>query len=259
MTGFQLEGNAAERYEQFVAPIMAPFVHALIEAAHISSGDRVLDVACGTGFVARAATELTDQVSGADVNAGMLAVARSHAPAITFVEAPADALPFEDNTFNAVVCQQGLQFFPDPDAALAEFARVTKPGGHIAATTWGPYARSPYFAAQRAAFNELLGEEVAASYDGAFGMTAERLSATFNSAGLRDVTVTDVAADITLTDLRSFAEGQCASLPWGAQAAAARPDGIQAAAKIIVENLGELVADDAVTVPFVSNLAVGVR
>src|SRR5689334_22349227 len=138
--GFQLRGSAPERYEQYLAPIMTPFVTALLDAVDLCPGDTVLDLACGTGFAARAPAAHVGpagRVHGADVNEAMLKVAVAHHPRhypdIEFTAAPADDLPYPDATFDAVVCQQGAQFFPDLTAALKETARVTRPEGRFAA------------------------------------------------------------------------------------------------------------------------------
>lgn len=99
-TGFQLKGSAPERYEQYAAPFMAPFVEAVLDAVDLFPGAKVLDLACGTGFAARAAAARVGpagRVSGADVNDGMVRVARERAPRmypdIAFTAAPADKLP----------------------------------------------------------------------------------------------------------------------------------------------------------------------
>jgi len=110
----------------------------------------VLDVACGTGVVTRAAAERVasgGRVAGIDLNPGMIAVARSLPPtagaAIEWHEASALALPFADSGFDVVLCQQGLQFFPDKALALREMRRVLRPGGRLALSVWnnaGPYS-----------------------------------------------------------------------------------------------------------------------
>ena len=99
----------------------------LVEVAALRPGERVLDVACGTGVVARLAAQqvgTAGQVTGVDLNAGMLAVARALSPppgaTITWVEGSAVAIDLADVQFDVVLCQQGLQFFPDQPAALWE-------------------------------------------------------------------------------------------------------------------------------------------
>jgi ubiquinone/menaquinone biosynthesis C-methylase UbiE len=127
-------GNAAENYERYFVPaIGAPLASDLIDAASLRPGERVLDVACGTGVVTRLAAGhvgAAGNVSGVDINPGMLAVARENAPAassIEWYEGSAEALPFADATFDVVLCQMGLQFFPDKPKALQEMRRVLTP------------------------------------------------------------------------------------------------------------------------------------
>src|SRR5262245_57919449 len=125
---FQLGDETARRYDDYSVPIMAPFVAALVERTEVCSGSEVLDLACGTGYMAEAAAMRTGpsgRVAGADVNAGMLAVAADRrSPLIEWYQAPADRLPFTDAEFDVVLCQQGMQFFPDLTDALVEAARV---------------------------------------------------------------------------------------------------------------------------------------
>lgn len=129
----------AEAYERhFVSAIGLPAALDLIERADPQPGEKVLDVACGTGVVARLAAERVSPggaVAGVDVNAGMLDVARSVMPpeaAIQWYEAPAESMPLPDETFDLVTCQLSLQFFPDKPAALREMRRVLVPGGRVA-------------------------------------------------------------------------------------------------------------------------------
>jgi SAM-dependent methyltransferase len=137
MSGWQLVDNSAQAYEQYlVPPIMAPYADDLV--AGVMSGDRVLDVACGTGIVARRAAARGAHVTGADLNEQMLEVARSIAPEIRWIEADAADLPLADGAFDVVLCQQGLQFMPDPAAALAEMRRVLAPGGRLTVSVWRP-------------------------------------------------------------------------------------------------------------------------
>ena len=137
MSGWQLIDNGAEAYERYLVPaVMARFADDLVES--VGPGDRVLDVACGTGIVARRAAARGATVVGVDVNAQMLDVARAADPAVEWIEADATALPLADDAFDVVLCQQGLQFMPDPAAALAEMRRVLAPGGRLTVSVWRP-------------------------------------------------------------------------------------------------------------------------
>lgn len=137
--------KAAESYERhFVPAIGRPIAAELIEAADLQPGERVLDVACGTGIVTRLAAERvgrTGSVAGLDPNPAMLAVAREAVPAglpIDWHHAPAEKIPLEDERFDAVLCGMGLQFFSDRDAGLREMHRVLEPGGRLVANVPGP-------------------------------------------------------------------------------------------------------------------------
>jgi ubiquinone/menaquinone biosynthesis C-methylase UbiE len=149
MTGTQqglFTGSLPEMYERYlVAPLFRPFAQALLNAAGV--GDSLLDVACGTGVVARLARGAGGdrvRVVGVDVSPGMLAMARSIAPDIDWREGDVAHLPVAaDEKFEVVVCHQGLQFFPDKPAAVAEMRRAIAPGGRLAVATWRPIDEVP--------------------------------------------------------------------------------------------------------------------
>ncbi|MDQ0960817.1 SAM-dependent methyltransferase [Streptomyces sp. B4I13] len=220
-TGFHLKGSAPERYEHYVAPLMAPFVTALVDAADLFPGATVLDLACGTGFAARAAAAQagpTGRVAGADLNEAMLKIAQACHPRlypdIEFTAAPADDLPYPDATFDAVLCQQGAQFFPDLDAALTETARVTRPGGRFAATLWARLDDSPYFMAQYRTLEQYDGQEAAAGFRAAFH-AADRVTAALDRAGFRSTARRDLTFAIDLPPLDDYIAGHLSSIPWG--------------------------------------------
>jgi ubiquinone/menaquinone biosynthesis C-methylase UbiE len=147
--------NPAEMYENYFVPAMfRPWATILLSLAAPQAGERVLDVACGTGIVARQAAPLAGaegQVVGLDMNPAMLGVARAvPAPAgatISWQEGNAMALPFPDGVFDLVLCQHGLQFFPDRAMAVREMRRVLKPGGRALGIVLQALPRHPVFEA----------------------------------------------------------------------------------------------------------------
>lgn len=146
---WQLSGNEPESYELYKVPrLFGPLARLFLAPIPLRAGERVLDVACGTGVVARHAAPRvapSGKVVGLDVNEGMLAVARAHAPEdgvpIEWKQGDAAALPFADGAFDVVLCQQGLQFFADKSRALREMHRVLVPGGMLALNVWGKASR----------------------------------------------------------------------------------------------------------------------
>lgn len=166
-----ISGNWAEVYQAcFVPTIIAPWVSRTTALAKLQPGERVLDVACGTGVVAHHAAQLvgpTGHVVGLDLSPEALSVARQErgrrdAAAIEWREGPADALPFENGSFDVVFCQLGLMFFPDRVAALKEMCRVLIPHGRIALMTWGPQDKNLGNAAMAQAWRERVSAEQAA-------------------------------------------------------------------------------------------------
>ncbi|HWM85919.1 MAG TPA: methyltransferase domain-containing protein [Kofleriaceae bacterium] len=147
---FQLSNEAAEMYEEaFVPAFFAQWATILVDAARVAPGQTVLDVACGTGIVARTAADLVRPdgvVVGLDLNPAMLAVARRVRPDIEWREGAAEALPFEDRSFDAVLCQMALMFFRDRAAAAREMARVVTDRGIVAVAVPGRVDRQPAFA-----------------------------------------------------------------------------------------------------------------
>lgn len=165
--GWQLVGSAAESYEQYFVPILfEPWADRLIEWADLHEGDRVLDVACGTGIVARRAAQHVGEegdVVGVDINTAMLAVAEETAadirPAIEWREADAADLPFPDTSFDVVFCQQALQYFAEQSAALAEMRRVLAPGGRLVLSVWRPLDYQPGYIVLADALEEQVGPD----------------------------------------------------------------------------------------------------
>jgi SAM-dependent methyltransferase len=155
--------DAAAGYQELLVPaLMQEWAPQVAEAAGIRTGDRVLDVACGTGVLTREAASRAQPggaVTGLDLSPEMLAVAARLSPALRWQQGSAQALPFADRSFDAVVSQFGLMFFPDPVAALREMLRVLVPGGRLAVAVWASLADTPAYAAEVELVERLAGKE----------------------------------------------------------------------------------------------------
>lgn len=172
-------------FRQWAAPTLA--------AADVSAGDRVLDVACGTGVLARTAHELVGSdgaVTGLDIGPGMLAVAEHLEPAVTWVEGEAGSLPFDDGEFDAVVSQFGLMFFPDREEAIREMLRCVRPAGRIGVAVWEALDRSEAYPITVELLRNRAGEAAADALRAPFVLgDTDELRSLFEEAGASSVTI----------------------------------------------------------------------
>ena len=171
--------SPAEVYdEQFVPALFRPWGRVVAAAAQLGPGQRVLDVACGTGALTEAVCEQvgpTGSVAGLDANAQMLEVARRKRLDVDWHQGHAEALPFADGSFDAVVSQFGLMFFGDRVAALREMTRVLRPGGRLAVAVWDRLAGSPGYAALAELLQRLFGSAIADAFRAPFALGDEVL------------------------------------------------------------------------------------
>jgi ubiquinone/menaquinone biosynthesis C-methylase UbiE len=219
---WQLDGSAPELYQRYLVPaITALWAADLADQAALRPGERVLDVACGTGVVARGAAERvgsTGRVAALDINPGMLAVARSlqtttGAP-IEWHEGSVLALPFPDSAFDVVLCQLGLQFFPDRPAALREIRRVLVPAGRLALNVFGLIEHNPATHALANALDRHVGPEasVAKRTEHALADT-EELHTLVSGVGFRDVVIRTARKLVRFPSPADYVRVQLAATP----------------------------------------------
>ncbi|MBE9001796.1 methyltransferase domain-containing protein [Nostoc sp. LEGE 12447] len=138
--------DVAQGYDRAIAVVTSQVNEAILDAVGAKCGLRLLDVACGTGWLSAAAVKREAIVTGLDFAENMVAIARVRCPKAQFHNGDAENLPFQSSQFDAVVCSLGILHFPNPERALAESFRVLKPGGRYALTCWTPPTRNPFMA-----------------------------------------------------------------------------------------------------------------
>lgn len=208
--------STAESYErQLVPAIFERFATPLIEAVALQPGERVLDIACGTGAAARAAARAVGsegKVVGLDGDPNMLVVARrlpSPGAPLEWQEGNAQALPFAPGSFDVVLCQQGLQFFPDKPGALREMHRVLVTDGRLGISVSAALQRSPGMSALTEALVRHVGQPAVAFVSkGIFGLSDEQeLHNLIADAGFHDVLVRTLAVETHFASVEQFVTG----------------------------------------------------
>ncbi len=261
---WQLDGNADERYERYLVPAMfRPWAEDLVALAAPEPGESVLDVACGSGVVARLVAQRvgpSGTVVGLDFNAGRLAVARSLPPvpgvAIQWREGDALALPFASCTFSLVCCQQGLQFFPDRLKALMEMHRVLTPGGRLALNVWRSIQYNPGAAAMAQALERHVSPEAATFRRSPFAFgDGDELQRVVAEAGFRDVVVRPAVKVLHFPSAEEFVRHYVSGVAPLAQMVAQATDSARAAVLVAVsEALRSYVGADGLAIPKASHL-----
>ncbi|MBF9031054.1 class I SAM-dependent methyltransferase [Rhodobacterales bacterium HKCCE3408] len=253
----------AENYDSVLVPVIfRPWAQELIRRAGPKDGEDILDLACGTGAVTREVAGVVKNpgsLTGADHSAGMLAVARAMAEAVgieaDWVEADAGALPFDDDSFDLVLCQQALQFFPDRAAALSETRRVLKPGGRIAACIQRSIDLNPLLAAQSAALDRFVGTSAGDAVRAICGWPgADAVRAAFEAAGFAAISVQSVTLTLHHPDARAFAAGAMGGMHTGNWLSQASEADRTACIDAFLDGLGPHCDGTSMTVPHVSNV-----
>jgi ubiquinone/menaquinone biosynthesis C-methylase UbiE len=207
----QAQIDAANAYQAlFVPALFGQWSPKVVELAQIKPDQRVLDVACGTGVLAREVVRRMGaygKVIGIDPSPGMLAVARKLTPTVEWREGVAEAIPFPDESFDAVVCQFGLMFFADRRKALGEMLRVLAHQGRLAVAVWDSLDNNPAYAAEVDLVARVAGQRAADALRAPFvlGNRAD-LATLFADAGFTSAEITTDRGTGKFPSIRTMVE-----------------------------------------------------
>jgi len=261
------QASIPEGYERFLLhQLFEPWARVLVGQAHLQPGWSVLDVASGLGPVAReaaAAVGPSGRLVASDISEPMLALAAARplpagsAP-IEFMPGPASAIPAPDDTFDAVLCQHGLQFFADRAAAIREMHRVALPDGVVVLSTWAAERTLGLFGPMGETLQELgVAEPFPRAFDpGSYRMSAAELTGLLRTAGWRGVQVQTIELDASWASAETAASTLLGT-PFGPVVSALPGDAQDQVHNRLITKLGG--SAGRVTVRTVSNIARGVK
>ena len=192
--------------DQKVTAMFGPLARAILDVVTVTTDDRILDVACGTGIVSRTihnkvATDTA--IAGIDINESMLQIAREitddQQKAFSWHLGDVTDLPFKENEFTAIFCQQGIQYFPDEQAALKEMNRVLASNGQLILSVWG--GASDFFVAMADSVAKHISPELGAKYLAPFSFKLiEQLPSMLIATGFKDISVKNLSVDRVITN-----------------------------------------------------------
>ncbi len=270
-SNFAMAGvDAMSAYDEILVPrLFDPFADVLLDEVGVSSGLEVLDVACGPGTVSRrVATRLGPEgrVTACDLSPAMLEVAAGkpaleRAAPITYRQCPADELAVPDGAFDIVLCQQGLQFFPDRHEALAEMRRVLRPGGRVGVAVWCAIEENPFWDGLATAVGWILGKEAEIGYrSGPWGLPeADELARLFEGADLDDVAVSRWALPVVFEGGAAQLAATLSAASVGPQVAALDAEGRAALLAAAEAALGPYLHDGGLHSEAATHIVVAVR
>jgi ubiquinone/menaquinone biosynthesis C-methylase UbiE len=267
---WQLDGSAPELYERHLVPaVTSIWATDLIDRTKPKAGDFVLDVACGTGVVARLAARRAASgcVVGLDLNGGMLAVARcmpKRGVPIYWLQGSALSLPFSHDCFDLVLCQLGLQFFPDRPLALREMKRVLAPSGRIALSVFSAIERTTAANALATALDRHLGRDASRikRAEHIFA-AADEVSALMTHEGFDQIEITTVTKYITFPSVLDYVRLQLVATPMAGllqdRNAVERQSTIEAIASDVQSLLGLEMLREGLSFPQEAHVAIAQR
>lgn len=241
-----------------VPAIFAQWSATLLELVSPQPGERVLDLACGTGIVARMAAPMVQpggEVFGVDFNGAQIAIARTMDSSIDWRECDAASLPFTDHELDLVVCQQGFQFFPDRVKAVREIHRVLKPGGRLGIVVWSSMENSPGYVALAHALGRTVGASAAGLLDELFALSdPSEFSRSFVDGGFPDAIVKSLSNDAIFASAEGFTRAIAVGSIMRRTGTEFSEETLESLASNVAAELAPYLGEDGLTFPMEAHL-----
>jgi ubiquinone/menaquinone biosynthesis C-methylase UbiE len=221
--GWQLCGDGPEAYEKYIVPAFSgAWAQDLVNRAALKNGDKILDIGCGTGIVARQAFKIlgkSGHITGLDVNEIVLEKAREICPtnvtSIKWKQGDVTALPFSDAKFDVALCQQGLQYFPDRCRALNEINRVLVNKGRVVFSVWRPIENFPFYSTLHTAIERYVNAEAASMLASAFVLgDSIQLRSLLENAGFKNIDICLAIKQMRYSPVEEFLIGGFVASPF---------------------------------------------
>jgi ubiquinone/menaquinone biosynthesis C-methylase UbiE len=239
----QRHDHLATTYRDFFTPVTALAVRSLLDAARVRPAMNLLDVAAGPGVLAAEANALGIEYTGIDLSPGMIELAKTSYPGIEFHVADVEHMPFDDASFDAVVCNFGLGHFPNPEASVTECVRTLKPGGRIALSWWDDLDKQRIQGLFREAIAEIgatAPPEVPKGYSVLRFADTGEFRRLLEGAGLTDVSVEDHQTSYLISDVETLWRGGLGSFAVTGSAIAHQDAATQSAIRAALERRAEV-------------------
>jgi len=251
--------SSAEIYEALFSEVTDRAIEPLLDAAGVSFGTRLLDVACGPGHLLGEAVRRGAHANGIDLSPAMVALARNAHPNLDVREGNAEAMPYSVGSFDAVTCSFGLGHFAEPERVMAEFTRVLVPYGIAAVSWWDAWSRNRI----NGMFHEAIGKLAVNVPPGpSFDQFSDReqLTALMQAAGLQSVRIEDVIFRQTVRDMTELWAMAMGSFARASAAITAQPEEVQKAIRDAVEEAAQpYLTPEGFRIPVVFMVAAGVK
>ena len=261
---WSINSTGPEAYERYIVQAwMGEWARTLVETGDIRQGERVLDVACGTGVVARRVANLigpNGRVAGLDGDEGMLGVARQLADRegmheIRWHHCDVSHMPFKPSEYDVLLCQQGLQFFGDRQAALREMCRVTAPGGRLAISVWRSLDHLPFLAVLGTIIGEYLGtDSMKPLYATGSLHNREELRDLISKAGFDDTHIRLEVKIARYPSFQEFLQGFLSIFPIASEISAMHDEDKSEMLQRITTAMDDYMDDDGMAVPMESHI-----